>query len=299
MFFSVVLVGCIVALVLASLEDLKTGEISDWKSVGLAGYVLFFALLNSAYVGDYSIISTSILWGLAYLILSILLFYLGQWGGGDVKVMAALGACMGYFESTGFQWPETRFLAYGIHPLLSLIINMGFISVPYAMLYTLLLGFKKPKVFHSYFLKIAQPGTILVLTLTLLPSFVSVYAGFLSISALYLMLPLFYMASVYMKTVENVVLTKKIKVAKLKPWDILSKDLHVGGKLIATRRNIEGVTPQQVALINKLAREGKIPKTIDIRWGIKFLPVIALSFLAALFMGDALSIFFKLFASVP
>lgn len=292
MFLEFALLLAFGALILASWEDLKTGEIADWKSTGFAAAVVVLALVNTVISWDYQILLTTLLWAAAYLAFSVVLFYLGQWGGGDVKMMAALGACMGYIDSIGFGWPESSIFGHQLHPLLSFLINMAFISVPYAIVYTVMLGVGKPQAFTQYFKRLGERKVIAALALMFMPSIAASYFGLLEMASLYLFLPLFYLASVYMKTVEHTVLRKTIAVAKLKPWDILSEDLRVGGRLIATRRNIEGVTPEQVAEIKKLSKAGKIPKTIDIRWGVKFLPVIALSFLATLYVGDALAVAF-------
>jgi Flp pilus assembly protein protease CpaA len=291
MLISIVLFATILALILASLEDLKTGEVSDVKSMGLLGFGLLISAMHSIASWNASIILSSISWSLAYFIFSLIIFKLGQWGGGDVKVMAALGAVMGYMDSIGYQWPKTGFI-FEIHPLLSLVVNMAFISVPYAIVYTLILGLRKPKAFEKYAKKVATGKTMLTLSAAVLPSIAFAHLRMINASIIYLTMPLFYLATLYMKTVEETVLTKTIKVSDLRAWDILSKDLRFEKKLIATKRNIEGVTPQQVASIKKLAKEGKIPKTIDIRWGIKFLPVISLAFLATAYAGDALALAF-------
>ncbi len=290
----VVVSGAFIALVLASIEDLRTGEISDYKSVGLAAFALVVATADSLYSWDYLPLAYALAWGLAYLAFSWVVFYLGQWGGGDVKIMAALGACMGYLQATGFDWPKANFIGIDVHPLISLIVNMGFISVPYAVAYTLILGLRKPETFSDYALRVCNARTFIVLSFALAPSIVSAYLGLLPISTVYMMLPLFYLASLYMKTVEEKVLTKTIPVSALKDWDILAHDLRLDGRLVATKRNIEGVTPKQVAEIKELANDGKIPEKIDIRWGIKFLPVITFSFLATLYVGDGLSVVFAL-----
>ena len=77
---------------LAALFDLRSREIPDWISV---------CLVAAAVAATAAGISGLSWWGLALglavgLVVSFVFFALGGLGGGDVKLIAAIGACLGW-----------------------------------------------------------------------------------------------------------------------------------------------------------------------------------------------------------
>jgi prepilin peptidase CpaA len=78
-------------LAAATWHDLKSREIPDWISLVLAVWALCLAALGWSAFGWSGLLLGA---GLGFL-LSAPLFWLGGIGGGDVKLVAALGACLG------------------------------------------------------------------------------------------------------------------------------------------------------------------------------------------------------------
>src|SRR3989338_6467087 len=85
-----------IALFIGSITDLKTREVPDWVNYGLVltglGLNLLFSIIysNSSFIIS-SILGLSIFFGIAYI-----MFYAGQWGGGDSKMLMGLGAMIGF-----------------------------------------------------------------------------------------------------------------------------------------------------------------------------------------------------------
>lgn len=281
-------------LLLSSWEDLKTGEIPDKISLGLTAGLILFSIIHSVVDYNPNILFQSLLWGLIFFAVSYILFVLGQWGGGDVKLMGAIGVSMGYLNAVGFQYINMDVLGYVIHPLVTYFINMAFISTPYVILYTLTLGFMHPYAFKLYLKKLGEKKNISIFAGSIIPIMLLIQLENHILTLIYSLLPLFFLISVYMKTVEDTLLKKEIPVVQLADWDILAQDLKVNGKIIATKRNIEGVTPDQVAAIKKLAKDGAINDKIEIRWGVKFVPVLFISYPITLYMGNLLHMVFML-----
>jgi len=78
-------------LAVATLHDLKSREIPDWISALLLGWGFVLAAVTGN-VAAWTALALGVLVGLA---LTAPLFWLGGLGGGDVKLIAALGACLG------------------------------------------------------------------------------------------------------------------------------------------------------------------------------------------------------------
>ena len=278
----------IAGLVISSLYDLKTGEIPDPVTVGMITLIILISIVATA-SGDYfEPLIWTILWGVLFFVLGYVLFELGQWGGGDVKLMGCIGASFGLLTALGYQFITLPLFEDRIPILAVYFINMAFLSTPYVVIYTLALGLTNPHAFVAFASKIKKPRHGLMIAASTLPLALTIYLQQYRISFAYTFVPLFYIASVYMKTVEDKVLSKEIPVKQLADWDILVKDLVVDGKRIAKMRNIEGVTPEQVKTIKELAKAGTIPDVITIRWGIKFGPIIFLAYPVTIWCGNLL-----------
>lgn len=282
----------LVALLWASIEDLKTSEIPEICSVGLAALLLLLALVHTVSDGNIHHILRSAYMGAVMLAVGYALFVLGQWGGGDVKLLAGVGCLIGYLDSTGYVWPLSSFVTHPIPPGFTYFINMAVLSTPYVILYTLVLGFMKPHAFTAFSNNLRERKVMLALLLSFTPLLIALYFGFSTLSLIYLLVPLLVMASVYMKTVENTVLRKTVRVSDMREWDIVAEDVVVDGVKIASKRNIEGVTPEQLARIREFSAAGKLPETMEIKWGVKFAPILFLSLLATIYFGSLLEMIF-------
>jgi len=271
-------------LLIASYFDLRSGEIPDGVSFSFIGVSLLVASLDSATSSDLNLILNSLILGIAYFAFGYLSFWLGQWGGGDVKILAGIGCSLGYLGAVGFL--SDGFLPYYI----AYFVNLGLVAWPYAVLYSLVLGVIRPEAFSRFIALCREKTTIILVLASFLPSIAVLLLNPGLLSILYLALPLFVLLSVYLKAIEEVALQRSIKVSELREADALAEDLIVDEKLIAKRRDIEGITKEQFEEIKKLAADGKIPDEIRIRWGIKFVPILFLAFISLLWLGDMMGI---------
>src|SRR3989338_2337555 len=120
-----------IVLLVGSITDLRTREVPDWINYGLIMAGLWLNLLFSAVYSDpsyiiNSIIGLAIFFGIAYI-----MFYAGQWGGGDSKMLMGLGAMIGLDVS--FKTPQfpASFLIYAL-----------FIGAIYGLLWSIWLAFR-------------------------------------------------------------------------------------------------------------------------------------------------------------
>src|SRR3989344_6006134 len=129
-----------VALFIGLVTDLKTREVPDWLNYGLiisgVGLNLMFSVIYSTYYFIInSIIGLAIFFGLAYI-----MFYSGQWGGGDSKMMMGLGAMIGVDVS----FRTSQFLA-------GFFTNALFIGALYGLLWSFYLVLKNRQKFSKEF----------------------------------------------------------------------------------------------------------------------------------------------------
>ncbi|MBU4267078.1 MAG: prepilin peptidase [Candidatus Altiarchaeales archaeon] len=273
-------------LLVASYFDLKTGEIPDKVSFSLIGISLLVAGADSVMSSNFDLILNSLVVGIAYFAFGYLSFWLGQWGGGDVKILAGIGCSVGYLGSLGV------FSGMYVPYFISYFVNLGLVGWPYVVLYSLILGVMKPESFTRFMSLLRKKRTVLLVAVSFLPPMAALFMDIGVLGVVYLALPVFVVLSVYLKAVEKVALQKTVRVSELREYDALAEDITVDGKLIAGKRNIEGITKEQLGEIKELAKGGKIPDNIRIRWGIKFVPILFLAFVSLLLWGDMLKIIF-------
>ncbi|MFH1402963.1 MAG: prepilin peptidase [Candidatus Altiarchaeota archaeon] len=275
-------------LILDSIIDLKTGEIPEKLTHGLTGIIILLAVGHGIIENSISMVKSTILVGASYFIAGYVLYRLGQWGGGDVKMMAGIGCALGYLDSMGYAWPNSIITGY----YLTYFINMSIFAIPYAVTYSLILGFMNPSVFREFLSGVREFKVVILLAVSFAPALLSTYFGESLLALVYLMLPFFMLATIYLKVVEKKLLCKTVRVEELRVGDIPAEDIQCEGERIASKM-IEGITGEELERITRLAWEGRIPDEVKIRWGIKFAPILLASYVMTLWQGSLLEIFFN------
>ena len=270
----------ILFLFLGSIEDLKTGEIPEKISYGYIASALLVAGADAVLAGDSNLFLNSFLMGAAYFAVGFVLFYLGQWGGGDVKLAAGIGCTLGYLAQAGY-FHDILFPYYATY-----FINMICVALPYATVYGLLLGAKSPETRKEFDCYLRKKKTILVFVLSFAPSLAALYMGLDNIALFYTVIPVMVLIALYLKAVELKALRETVDVSRLREGDVPAEDLEAEGEILIKKTDIEGLSPEDVKKVQDLAKQGKLPEKIVIKRGIKFAPVLLLALLSALYVGN-------------
>jgi Flp pilus assembly protein protease CpaA len=273
-----------VFLALGSLEDLRTGEIPERISYGYVACALTVAALDSAFSGDAYFFLYSLLAGAGFFAVGYVLFYFGQWGGGDVKLAAGIGCTLGYLSHAGFFF-DGLFPYYATY-----FINLVCIALPYATVYGLLLGLKSPETWKEFSRYLRDKRTAIVFLLSFAPSLIAQYMGLYNLALFYTVIPLMALIAFYLKAVELKALRETVDVSKLRVGDVPAEDLEAGGEVFVRKRDIEGMSIEDVEKIQKLASQGKMPRQIIIKRGIKFAPVLLFALASVLYIGNFIEI---------
>jgi hypothetical protein len=270
----------IVFLVLGSIEDLKTGEIPEKISYGYIASALLVAAAAAIVSGDAYLFLNSLLMGVSFFVLGFGLFYLGQWGGGDVKLAGGIGCTLGFLAQSGF-------LHDGLFPYYATyFINMICVALPYATVYGLLLGLKSPETWKEFGRYLRDRRSTAVFALSFAPSLIGLYLDMPNMALFYTIIPFMTLIALYLKAVELKALRDTVDVSQLREGDVPAEDLEADGKVLIRKMDIEGMTAEDVKKIQELASQGKLPQKIVIKRGIKFAPVLLLAFLSVLYVGN-------------
>ncbi|MFH1788799.1 MAG: prepilin peptidase, partial [Candidatus Altiarchaeota archaeon] len=188
-----------VFLALASIADLRTGEIPEKISWGLSLTILALALTQTITTSDATPLISSIGIGTIFFGFAYVVYRMGQWGGGDVKLMGGIGCSLGLMDAMNFIWPNTRIMAYPV----SYIVAMGFLALPYAIIYSLYLSTKKPEIITEFRKQLKELKTILLIACSFSPALITWILGYTILAQIYILFPATMFSLVFLKAVEE------------------------------------------------------------------------------------------------
>ena len=272
------LVLALAVLVIGTYTDLRTKEVPDWVNFGLifAG-IGIHAILSAVSSSWLPIISSGIGLGIGVGV-SFAMYYLGQWGGGDAKMLMGLGAIIGFDLSNLF--------------FLNFLINVFFIGAVYGLCYGVYLAFRNRKSFGKTFRHlyskiplILRRGIFVLLGLAV--AFAILFLSlknmiFIYLISLMIILIGFYYLFIYAKTIEKCCMLKYVSPSKLTEGDWIAKDVKYKGKYITGPKDL-GISKKQINLLKKF----KIEKVL-MKDGIPFVPSFLIAFVFTLFLGNIL-----------
>lgn len=267
----------------ASITDIKSREVPDWLNYALISAGLGIAAITSIVNKDLTIVSSLIGLGVGFSI-GALMYYTGQWGGGDSKLLTAIGAIFGIsltFNITNLL--NDTFVSIWFNTLLA--------GVIYAMLWSVVLAIIKFSEFSKEFPKqydktklyryLAYLTSILLI---LLAYFAQINSFRMLFASLSIVIFCTYFLLVFTKTVEKCGMYKFVKPSALTEGDWIAKDVVVDGKRITGPKDL-GVRKEQIEILKKLYKQNKV-KLIQIKEGIPFVPSFWFGFVMTLFYGN-------------
>lgn len=246
----------------AAAFDLKTTEIPDEIPYVMMGVAIVMYVVEAFITGNYSPILQSLFWGLILLGFGFLMYYFGQWGGGDAKLLSAIGFLLPMTPSVlGIKLQFPFPLSYSF--------NLFLVGAAYMIVYAVAIALMNRKVIGKFLDDIKENKKVLIYGSALLFSsfmvlnyFLSSFFGLAFDMVFVLKNSLFPLAATlllfalwkFAKAVEEVGFRKKMPISKLKVGDV-----PVDSKLW------EGITEKQLA---KIKRSGK--RYVVVKEGVRF-----------------------------
>ena len=129
------------AILVASYTDIRKREVADYLSYGLIGFGFAANLMAAIAFSDYSFIIESIAGFLAMLAIALLMYYTGQWGGGDSKLLMGMGALIGIPVSSSVPFIQLQSF------LISFWLNLLIAGVVYALAWSMYVAIRNRKKF--------------------------------------------------------------------------------------------------------------------------------------------------------
>lgn len=271
----------IITLAVAAVTDLKWREVPDWLSYAAIAAGAGLRLLHSSYYGSWSYITEGIAGFAVFFVVAYAAYYLGGWGGGDSKMLMAIGALLGLNASFS-------------HIGISFIINTIFIGAVYNIIWTSALAIK----YWNGFVRNCK--TLLArkdYRLMLITGYAAIAVLLLSLSftpfeiktlTLFVAAACFLLATLVLavKAVEKAAMTKKVPVSQLTEGDWIARNIFVKGRRIAGPKD-RGISTEHIRELKRLGVKNLLVKT-----GIPFVPVFFIAIVVtAVYNNIALLIF--------
>ena len=261
----------IVALVgslIAGLWDLKTTEIPDEIPTLMAAIGIFFWFVFALTYGSFSALFMSFLTGTIFLVFGWVLYRAGQWGGGDAKLMSAIGFLVPFM-------PGAFLFSF------SFFSNVFLVGAAYVILYSIVLGIMNPSTVFTGFSRdlavtwrkvLIAPVLITAFFLSLMLYFNAV--DFAMLSGLFLAMLLIMAFWRYAKVIEKRVFIREVPASSLMVGDVLMES-----------KTWDGLTEDELEKLKKT--KGKY----TIKEGVRFGPVFFLALVATMVSGNLILLF--------
>ena len=267
-----------IALLIGSYTDFKTREVPDWANFGLIAAGFGINLLFSVIYWKINFIIGSIVGFALFFAIAWIMFYTGQWGGGDSKILIGLGVIIGIDIFS----KKIPFLA-------DFLINALVIGALYGILWSFLLIAKNRKKFIKSFRKLnSSKKIILAKKIVLVLFFVFVLIALLAPGAfarlisiyLALLTALTFYLWVAVKAVEDSCMLKFVKPQQLTEGDWIAKEIKVDEKYIAGPKDL-GIEKKQIRKLIEFYKKRKI-RNVLIKEGIPFVPSFFIAYVITL-----------------
>lgn len=269
----VLLIVCFFFLLLASFFDVKTREIPDFLTYGVTIFALFYRFVLSFFLG-WNFLFEGLIGLFVSFLIACLLFYSGQWGGGDAKSLMTVGILFGFQKS----WNST---------LSSFLVNLVFAGAVYSIFFIIILALKnKKKVFKTFKKHVCNQWKELLIVSVLL--FLSALLLNISFDLKFFFITgitvswTIYFFTLLVHSVEKTCMITLVSPSKLTEGDWVVKDVIYKGRIICSRKSL-GLNKEQINQLKKLK------KKVWIKRGIPFLPSFLLSFILTIWQGNLLN----------
>lgn len=249
-------------LIPATIQDMRTREVADLLSYSLMYVAIGYGLLQAIFAWSWIPLAQMGL-GLALAtILSLLMYYTGQWGGADSKLLMGLGALLG--------------LGFGTVDTAAFIVLLLFAGAAYGVVYMLALITRNwhpfLEEFQKYLDKMRKPRMAVLLIVGILVVIAIITSYPLVPATLAIMIYVTFYLWLLVQAAEHAILIKQYPVSKLTEGDWIYKNVTHRGKHLAGPKDL-GITKEQIDVLKK----HKI-KNVWVKEGIPFVPSFLIAF---------------------
>jgi len=279
----IVLAVCMAGLIIGSYTDLRTREVPDWINYALVFAGFGIALIYTIVEWSATMLLQSVLGFVFFFTIAAVMYYTGQWGGGDSKMIMGIGALVGIPWIT--QWTGLPFL-------IDFIVYTIIVGATYGLVWSIVLAIINRKKFLKRIKKnLSKKSMITAKKALIISSAILILASFFTPVHIRIVMLVFALIAVltfylfvFVKTVEQVCMLKLVKPEQLTIGDWIAEDVNYQRKVIAGPKDL-GIEKDQIQQLMELQKKGKITKVL-IKEGIPFVPSFLIAFILSLSLGS-------------
>lgn len=269
-----------IAILAGTISDIKTREVPDYATYGLIFGALGIRALYALGTLNWAFLIEGVLGFILFFIIACSLFYLGQWGGGDAKLLMGIGAVF------GFQLQPS-------HNAIGFILNLAIIGGCYGLISIIYLAYKHRKKVAKDYAVLSQKKEVIygryitsffAVALVITGFYFKEYAVHIPMTILAVIFLSFFYLLIIMKSIEKHCFIKTIDVNMLTEGDWILKEVKVDGKYITGPKDL-GISRKQIAKLIQLKKKNKI-KNITIKEGLAFVPSFFIAYIVTIIWGN-------------
>ncbi len=286
----------VLGLIIGSITDFKKREVADWLNYFMIISGLGLRLIHSIYTLDWSFFIYGLLGFGSFLALAYVMLLTGQWGGGDSKMLMAIGAL--FATMPGFVEEMFNPQLFGFPFLLSFWINLLLVGAIYGIIWTLGIGlFHLKDLRKSWRSWMSDYSVSQMRTISHLAALVLLVGGFLSYhftgvhmlliggASFTVMLLTFFYLYIFVKSVEESCMYRLVTPEDLVEGDWPFDDIKVDGKIIYSKDKKVGMETKDIEMLKRFYKQSKI-KRIKVKHGVPFVPSFLLSLIVTSLYGN-------------
>lgn len=278
----------VVGLLVGTITDFQRREVADWVNFSMIAAGLGIRLIVAVSTQDLWYILVPLIWIGVVWLFGIGMYYAGQWGGGDAKMLMAMSALFGTYPYVHDKIPPIFNFSHNVLFMAHVFVNIAIVGAVYGLIWGIYLGFSKRKVFAKEFtLLVKSHKNILCLFVGFGISF-AISNFFVSemmlkflftvFAFLIVIFPIIHIAS---KSLEACMI-RFMSLDELTEGEWIVDEIKYKGKYITGPKEL-GITNAQIEQLRKYKIAGARVKV-----GIPFVPVFFFATLITLFFGNLL-----------
>ena len=269
-----------IVLAFASIHDLKKREVPDMLNYGFFFAAIALRLMHFAITLDWKVLIEGFAGFTVGLAIGALMFYAGQWGGGDSKMIIGIGTLFGIpLTLNGIILFESI--------LISFVLNMFIVGSLFGLVWSMVIAVKNKSQFMKVWKeqliatqKLRYTGFLLALFILVTGIFFrEAFILFVLLAALVASLGYFF---VFAKTVERSSMVFMLPPEKVTEGDWIDKEVYHKNKYICGPKDL-GISKKQIAMLKRY----KITK-VPVKIGIPFIPSFFLGLVLTFFTGNVI-----------
>src|SRR3989338_1827332 len=153
-----------IALIIASVFDIKTREVPDLLNYSLIFVGIGLRAAYSAVTFDWSFLLAGLAGLGVFFALALILFYAGQWGGGDSKLLMGMGAMFGIdIKLNVFSDSFNALNTVADSFIITFFVNILAVGAVYGLIWSIVLAIRNRKKLIAAFFEMAKQGNVKII----------------------------------------------------------------------------------------------------------------------------------------